>query len=113
MKSVKTKRIVLIAVLLFAAVLLMPYAKAEFLTARYGAEFAHEYEQSGMIDRIEYFKVTSCSSENATVFYVLDEHAAGVRMNFSGGSGSWDLTDWNVIWSTSGSADGFCWPYYR
>lgn len=105
--------IIIIIVLIFVVGLTIPYVKAELLTAKYGKEFAYGYEQSGMIEQIEYFKVISCFNGNATVFYVLNEHSAGVLMNFARGSGEWTLTDWRVIWSTSGSADSFCWPYYR
>ena len=92
---------------------MIPYAKAELLTAWHGEEFAQEYKQSGMIDQIEYFKITSYNNEDACVFYVTDTHSSGVRMNFSGGSGNWKLSNWSAVWSANGSADGFCWPYYR
>lgn len=102
-----------IAALLLAGILAVPYVKAELLTAWHGEEFAQEYKQCGMIDQIEYFKITSYNDEDACVFYVTGAHSSGVRMNFSGGAGNWKLSDWSAVWSDSGSADGFCWPYYR
>lgn len=75
--------------------------------------FEYEYQQSGMITAIEYFKVISYSNRNATVFYVLKNHSAGVCINFRKEQKFWQAISWQVIWSTSGTADNFCWPYYR
>lgn len=103
------RRLFFILAILFS----LPYLKAEYLTSRYGDMFEYEYHQSGMITEIEYFKVISYSNGNATIFYVLKNHSAGVCMNFRKEHKSWQVTNWQVIWSTSGSADKFFWPYYR
>lgn len=107
------KKILILTALLLTAILAVPYLKAELLTAQYGAYFADEYKQCGMIDEIAYFKVISYSDRSASVFYVLEGHSAGVRMRFENADGEWLLAEWSTIWSASGSADGFCWPYYR
>lgn len=75
--------------------------------------FQNEYQQTGMIDEIEYFRIISYSNEEASVFYVLEDHSAGVVLSYRKEQGSWKLQRWEAIWSTTGSADGFYWPYYR
>ena len=110
---IKHKLLILMFFLLLVILLLLPYLKAELLTKKYGAIFEYEYQQSGMITEIEYFKVISCSNGDATVFYVLKNYSAGVCMNFRKEHESWQMVSWQVIWSTSGNADKFYWPYYR
>ena len=50
----KTKYVIL-TLAVSAAVLALPYLRAEILTARYGEAFADTYRQCGMIDEIAYF----------------------------------------------------------
>lgn len=78
----KTKRL-LPALAVSAAVLALPYLRAEILTARYGEAFADTYRQSGMIDEIACFKVTAYSEQSAAVFYVTKGHGAGARMELA------------------------------
>ncbi len=92
---------------------LFPYAKAELLTRRHGQEFEGLYKLTGMISEIEYFKVISYTETQARVFYVSQDHAAGNLLTFSSRNNEWVLEEWETVWSTSGSAGRFMWPFYR
>ena len=92
---------------------LFPYIKAEFLTRQHGNEFQELGQLTGMIDAIVYHRVLDYTDEHATVFYVSKGHVAGNLVEFSRQGNEWILSEWRTIWSTSGSADGFMWPYYR
>ena len=98
----------------FCAILLFvffPYIKAELLTFKYGNEFENMELQTNMLTKSEYYKVISYCNETAEVFYV---SGSGDLLTFKKDkSGNWKLSEWKTIWSDSGSADGFMWPYYH
>jgi hypothetical protein len=66
-----------------------------------------------MIDDIEYFKVMEYSKTSAHVYYVTKNRTSADLFTFSKKDGQWVIEKWTTIWSRSGSADGFIWPYYR
>ena len=109
-----SKKTVLLCALAAAILLLLaaffPYLKAEYLTARHGDEFAGLERQTNMLDDSKYYKVLSYSKEKAAVFYVSD---TGDVLTFRKENDGWKMDEWKTIWSTAGSADSFCWPYYR
>lgn len=95
-------------------VLFFPYIKAEYLTAKYGDEFDDGYEQTGMINGIEYFRVVEYNDSKAVVCYIVENHSSLAKiwsneMTIMCGRKSAGT----VFGQKSGSADNFCWPYYR
>ncbi len=62
--------VIILCTLAFLALLLIfsPYIKAEILTLKYGQQFEKEYNQTNMIDGIEYMKVIEYSDTYAEVF---------------------------------------------
>ena len=52
------------------------------------------------------------SKDNARVYYVT-ENSFGNMISFVKYNNNWDMVNWETIWSKSGSADGFIWPYIR
>ena len=100
-----------VVVVLLTVFAIFPYAKAEYLTYRYGEEFVGLEMQTNMLNSSEYFKVLEYSDEQAKVFYVSD---TGDLITFiKNDVNQWTMQDWKTIWSKSGSADGIYWPYYR
>ena len=89
--------------------------KAEVLTILIGNEFATGYLQTNMIFDIEYYRVVDYSEAYAEVFYVEKNHETGHLINFYRKivDQEWVMIDWDTIWSKTGSASGFMWPYYR
>ena len=97
-------------ILVLLLIITFPYIKAEYLTIRYGHEFIGLESQTNMLNSSRYHKVFNYSDTTATVFYVSD---SGDLIAFVKNEGVWKLKKWETIWSKSGSADGFIWPYYR
>ena len=110
MKRIKlTLMIIVFSIVILA--LLFPYMKAEVLTAKHGEEFNGLQKQTNMLSDARYLRVLSYSHNIAKVFYVSD---SGDLLTFEkDGEGNWKYFEWRTIWSESGSASGFLWPYYR
>lgn len=106
------RRFLIIVFCIIVAIIIFPYIKAEVLTVKYGNLFEKEFKQTGMISSITYCKVLEYSKNQAEVLYV-EGDVAGYKMWFSYENGTWIMVRWSCIWSTTGSAEGFCWPFYR
>ncbi len=109
----KPKKVIIIPLLILIILFLVffPYMKAEYLTLKYGYEFENLQRQTNMLSEVRYYKVLSYSDEVAEVFYVSD---TGDLITFKKSEENiWTYTEWKTIWSNSGSADGFVWPYYH
>ena len=126
--GIKPKRIVWIIILVIILGFLFFWvgslAKVWALTAKHGHEFTHEYLQTGMIDYYgfpERVRVMLYSEDAAIVYYSkrngsrhdLPRTGLGVLITFTKTEGEWLLDKWDAIWSGSGSADGFIWPFVR
>lgn len=109
---IKKKNIIIICIcLIFLLIVFFPYLKAEILTAKYGEEFWGLEQQTNMLSESYYHKVLSYSNEEAKVFYASN---SGDLLTFKKDTdGIWKLFRWETVWSKSGSASGFMWPYYR
>ncbi len=132
----KSKKIVFIISIIFIAVLFIfkPYYSVYSLTQKYGSEFSELYKDNGFYEDIEYFEVFKYRNEEvdirclnnkklksalenlnddyAVVLYVEENHSSASLFIFFDKDGQWELLDWYLVWSYSGSADGFMWPYY-
>lgn len=114
MNKPREKLIVLIIICFLVIIFVfIPYIKVEILTNKYFNEFAELYKLCNMIDQIDYYKVYDYSTTSARIYYVAKNKSSGNIFEFSKKDGEWILKDWKTIWSDSGSADGFIWPYYR
>lgn len=110
---IKIKKSILIIIVCVAFLLLLfsPYIKAEILTVKYGDEFDGLQKQTNMLSDAEYYRVVSYSLDTAKVFYVSN---SGDLLTFKKDSaGAWKYSGWKTIWSDSGSASEFIWPYYH
>lgn len=94
-------------------ILVVPYIRVEILTWKHGSEFSTLYRLTNMIDDIDYFKVMNYSDTSASVYYVTSNRSAGGLVTFNQQDGQWVLEKWKAIWSKTGSADDYIWPYYR
>ncbi len=93
---------------------IVPYVRVEILTLQHKSEFSKLYNTNGLITEIEYFKVMNYSKQSAKVYYVTSGKKAGFLYNYiKSNEEEWQLESWDVVWSSSGSADNFIWPYYR
>jgi hypothetical protein len=89
----------------------VPYVRYEHLTISYGDEFTEGYRKTNMLQDLDYFKVVEYGNGHAEVYYVTGNHAVGSIVTFEKRKGTWEYTDWNVVWSKTGSAEGIFWPY--
>lgn len=120
--------------LLLLIFLFSPYFVVNNLTEKYGAEFGELYSENGFYSEIEYLKIIQYRNEKvnfyyldsdklkkelsdldnnyAVVLYVEEKHSSASLFIFCDENGQWKFVNWNLIWSVSGTADGFMWPYY-
>ena len=87
--------------------------KCEVLTNRYGTEFQELYKDNTMLDEIDYLKVLGYTDDTARIYYVAKDRSSGNILVFGNENGKWSCKNWETVWSKSGSADGFIWPYIR
>ena len=132
----KYKIVFIISIILLILILLIfrPYYSVNSLTKKYASEFSELYRDNGFYEGIEYFKVLKYRNEQvvikclsneklkntldnlnddyAVVLYVEENHSSSSLYIFYDEDGQWKLLDWYLVWSNSGTADGFMWPYY-
>lgn len=111
MKKIEKSVIIIFISLIFLLFVFIPYIQAEILTIKYGNEFNDLQKQTNILTEAHYYKVLSYSDEQAKVFYVSD--TGDVIIFKKNAEGNWDYSEWKTIWSNSGSAGEFYWPYYR
>lgn len=86
--------------------------KCEILTLQHKSEFVEQYKQTNIINNVDYLKIISYDDNEATVYYV-SKNKHGNILKFKKHNDLWLMDSWDTVWSKSGSADGFIWPYIR
>lgn len=107
----KKNKIKIVLIIIILVLLIFPYLKAEYLTARFGSQFYGLEQETRMLGPAKYYKVLSYSNSYAKVYYISDYSRDLIL--FEKEDGNWNRIEWRTIWSKTGSADEFCWPYYR
>lgn len=106
----KRNKVISIGVIICIFILwFFPYMKYELLTWKNGAEFSGLQKTTNMIGDVDYLKVLDYSVDSARVYYVGE---SGNILTFIQNNERWELVSWKTIWSKSGSADNFIWPYF-
>ncbi|MBE7052210.1 MAG: hypothetical protein E7395_06545 [Ruminococcaceae bacterium] len=106
-------KLCIIALILFLIVWGLSILKCEILTSKYGSQFELIHQENTMIGNIEYLKVLNYTRDTAQVYYVSENRSAGNILMFYKDNDNWCCDSWNTVWSKTGSADGFVWPYIR
>ncbi|PWB20663.1 hypothetical protein [Flavobacterium sp. HTF] len=88
-------------------------AKCEYLTKKYEAQFQIPNEIQNMIDGKKTKKILSYSNSHAQVYFVSSGNSSGDIVNFIKVNGEWKFKNWKTVWSKTGSAEDFIWPYLR
>ena len=100
-----------VAFVLFWAISIV---KCEIQTHKYGAQFAGKEQLYTMLRPSEQCKVLQYTQTNAKVYYRTPGSGGDVLyFERDDQSGEWHFVRWETIWSATGSADGFVWPYIR
>lgn len=108
------KKTLLAVVILFAVFWGASILKCEILTACYGEYFEENYKSNTMMGEIDYLKVLDYSGNTARVYYVSKNRACGDILVFEKRNGQWVYGGWEkTVWSKTGSAEGYMWPYLR
>ena len=106
----KIIKIVIISIPLIVLInWIIPFIKHKILTTEYGFEFIGLQKMTNMLDDVKYLKVLHYSNENASIYYY--DSDGGNILEFAKQDNKWKMIKWNTIWSRSGSADDFIWPY--
>lgn len=119
MKSLpKQRKCITIRVLILTVVIALLFwigslIKCEVLTNRYEIEFQELYKDNTMLNGIDSLKVLGYASDTTRIYYVANNRSSGNILVFNKENDRWSCTSWETVWSKSGSADGFVWPYIR
>ena len=107
-------------ILLFLILIVLLYwggsvVKCEILTKKYVDQFENAYKEYTMLIDCEKIRVLEYSETSASVYYITQGRGSGSILHFQRKSSQeeWNFVSWEVIWSTTGSADDFIWPYIR
>lgn len=88
--------------------------KCEILTFQHGKEFVEVYKENTMMGEIDGLKVLNYSDKFARVYFISKNRMSGDVLIFTRNSEKWIYESWEqTVWSKTGSADGFIWPYIR
>lgn len=112
----KAFKIIIITILAFFLVIWAGnIIEIEITTFIHKNEFPPIAYDNSMIGEIKYFKIIKYSKEEAKLYYVCKDRTSGNIVSYKkDDSGKWIYSSWDeTVWSTSGSADGFMWPYGR
>lgn len=103
--------IVLIIILIWA----VPFIHNELLTVLHGKEFYNRYIDTGFFDENSEQESCKVLSYSKTVKGILCNTGKeqGLILYFTKNENNiWEMSSWDCIWSKSGTADGFQWPYF-
>ena len=108
----KVKMIILIPLFIFAVIWIASLAKCVGLTCVYKGQFKDNYYEHTMIGDIDYLRVLDYSDNESRVYYVSKGRAAGSTVTFLKTDGEWEVSKWDTVWSSTGSASEVIWPYW-
>ena len=102
------------AALLFAGYWGVSVLRCEYWTHKHKEEFKGLHIEHTMFGPSDYVRILEYTDTTAKVYYVGRGHGGNVVYYCRANSDSqWEFARWETIWSSSGSASGFIWPYIR
>ena len=112
------KRIITLSIALIACLMILFWLgsiiKCEHLTFCYGAQFETAYREHTMLRKPDYLKILDYTETSAIVYYVARGTGGDILLfERTSAQEEWEFVEWRTIWSKSGSASGFVWPYIR
>ena len=115
---VKTKKLVAwvvgIALLVLVICWGISYLKCEALTKKYGYQFEEIYKNHTMFEDPDDIKILEYEKTEAVVYYTTKGSGGDiVKYCRDREEGQWYFVSWETVWSLTGSASGFVWPYIR
>ena len=115
MKKRITLTILILCVIIFTLFWIGSLIKCEILTQKYVYQFKDAYKEHTLLMECDTIKVLNYTSHSAKVYYITENHGSGSILYFKRANkkSNWEFVEWEVVWSDSGSADGYVWPYIR
>ena len=108
------KKILLVGVFLIVFYWGGSILKCEVLTLLHGDEFSIAYKDMTMLGEMDDWKVLQYSDPYARVYFVSKDRAGGDILSFTkSGDADWKYVSCDTVWSKTGSAEGYMWPYLR
>ncbi len=112
------KKIMVICAIVFA--LSMPWIASiihcEILTAKYSDEYLLDACNNNMVGRLDTLKILDYKPYSYCKAYGKTNESGNLFiLIYDGyiGQPSWNAVYWDTIWSKTGNADGFVYPYIR
>jgi len=84
-------------------------AKCEFITSKHIKEFKVPDEVIVWSGELDNMKLLDYSLASASLYYYDTE--IGFEIKYVKQNGFWEMETWRCVWSKSGNADEFVWPY--
>ena len=116
----KYKKLILIIACIVGSIPILFWSfeivKCEYWTDKYGEQFKYSYREYTMIDNPDYHKILEYSDTEVVVYYVKRGRIGGgdtLTFTRPDKDAEWTFVRWDTIWSNSGSASDFVWPYIR
>jgi len=89
-------------------------ARVEFLTFRHGAEFTLPEDIAWYVGYLDSIKVLEYTDSSARIyFYTRRGIAFEVHFARARNGNEWLLETWRTVWSYTGTAGSYVWPYYH
>lgn len=107
------KQLFKIIFLCFTFFWLCSILRCEYLTWKYSSGFPIPKEVGGMIDGKDSMKILEYSNNHTIVYFVSSQRSSGDIVEFILINDKWVFSHWKTVWSKTGSADDFVWPYVR
>jgi len=88
--------------------------RVEFLTFRHGAEFTLPDDIAWYVGTLDSIKVLEYTERSARVYFYT-RRGIGFDVHFvrSRSESGWLLETWRTVWSYTGTAGSYVWPYYH
>lgn len=102
----------LLCLIVLVIIWVISLIRCEILTHKYYNDFEYAYSDNSMLGEMEYFKVLKCDDNTAEIYYVSKNMTAANVLTFQKQDDVWVETEWETIWSDSGSASEVIYPYW-
>lgn len=104
------KLIILMSIAAFILYWLFSIGICEYNTYVHGNEFD---SFPALVDPESKVKVLEYGNDTARIYTESGKYGNGNIITYKKENGNWYFDRWETVWSGSGSADGFVWPYIR
>ena len=114
MKNIFKKSLLIVLIITSAFIVFWvgSLIKCEILTNKYYDDFEYASTNTTILGEIEYFKVLNCDNKKAEIYYVSKGMTGGDVLTFEKENDIWTQTNWETVWSTTGSASSVIYPYW-